>query len=263
QNRNKTQAQWLIVSTLQSRNFKLQEEQGKFYMLWADLDESPLPIHIVKKHLISIIGAYQFEIYTSRSATEDNQKARILIPLKTPLNGGDWVLCQQALNDALDALGATPDRASERTAQLCYLPNRGEFYDSKSNREGKLLDPLERFEQVIEQERLAIESAEQEVQVRRAKAKKRKTELKYTGNENSDLIGAFNDAYTVEDILIQAGYSQRGNTFCHPNSASGSYSASVKDGRVHALSTSDPLYSNGKGAHDAFSAFAAIYHGGH
>ena len=61
------------------------------------------------------------------------KKSRILILLKAPLNGIDWVLSQQSLNDALDALGVTPDRANERTAQLCYLPNRGTFYKSLSN----------------------------------------------------------------------------------------------------------------------------------
>lgn len=261
---NKPYAQWLIPSTVLSRNFALQETDGKFCLLWADLDKNPKELTIVYMVLISIIGKCQFEIYTSKSATKINQKARILIILDAPLNGIDWILCQQALNDALEAQGITPDRASERTAQLCYLPNRGKFYDTLHNRDGAFFNPLVTFSKEIEEKKLAIVSAEKEIQKRRAKAEQRKAELKYTGGERNNLIDAFNDSYAIADILIKAGYSQRGNSFCHPNSASGSYSASIDPttGRINSLSTTDPLYSNGKGAHDAFSAFTVLFHGG-
>ena len=119
----KDQAQWVIFSTLPSRNFKTQEKEGKFYFLWADLDKNPKKLVTV---LISIIGSNaQYEIYTTKSATEQEQRARILIVLYEPLNGKDWLLCQEALNDKLEEQGITPDRATERAAQLCYLPNKG------------------------------------------------------------------------------------------------------------------------------------------
>ena len=126
----KAQAQWLILSTLFSRKFKKQENEGKFYALWADLDKDAKKLAIVVLALISIIGkGVRFEIYTTKSATEDNQKARILIILSKPLNGQEWQLCQQTLNDKLEEHGITPDRANEGCGQLCYLPNKGEFYD--------------------------------------------------------------------------------------------------------------------------------------
>ncbi len=34
----KSQAEWVIPSTLLSRNFNNQQKQGTFYCLWADLD---------------------------------------------------------------------------------------------------------------------------------------------------------------------------------------------------------------------------------
>ena len=259
---DKALAQWLIPSILPSRNFKKQEGEGSYYLLWLDLDEEPLPIYKVKKHLKSIIGHCQFEIYTSKSATEENQKARVLIPLKKSLTGNEWRVCQEVLNDKVDVLGVTPDRANERPAQLCYLPNKGKFYKSMSEREGDLFDPMVVFSCEIEKKRLAIVRVEQQTQARHDKAKQRKADLKYTGSESSHLIDAFNEAYTVEDILLQAGYRQKGDKFCHPNSSSGSYAVSIKDNRVHSLSSSDPLYSDGKGAHDAFSAFTVLFHGG-
>ncbi len=82
---DKTVAKWVLASSLPSRNFKVQENIGQFWMLWADLDTDPQPLSKVKKCLISIIGNCQFEIYTSKSATKNNQKARILIFLDTCL----------------------------------------------------------------------------------------------------------------------------------------------------------------------------------
>lgn len=259
----KSVMQWLIFSTFLSRNFKKQLEKGKFYGLWADLDKNPKKLDTVMGALISILGDnIQYELYTTKSATERNQKARILIFLATPLNGEEWQLCQEIINDKLEALGITPDRANEGCGQLCYLPNKGPFYDSKSNREGALLDPLEAWGDELEQKRLAIAESEKEIQEKHEQTEKRRKELKYTGNKPDHLITAFNEAYTVEDILLEAGYDQKGDKFRHPNSSSGRYTASVKDGRVHTLSSDDPLYSNDEGAHDAFSAFTVLFHGG-
>ena len=264
QNVAKSNAQWFIPSDLPTRNFKKQESNGKYSFLWIDIDETPPVLHVLDEALYSIIADCQLLIYTSKSATEANQKSRALIPLDTPIICTDWVLCQQILNDKLEAKWITPDRAAERSAQLCYLPNRGGFYDSITVDRGELFKPLEAFANEIAEKQLAIVESEKAIQERCAKAEQRKAELKYTGGESSNLIDAFNSSYTVEDILIQAGYSQRGNSFCHPNSASGSYSASIDPttGRVNTLSSSDPLYSNGKGAHDAFSAFTVLFHGG-
>ncbi len=41
---DKSKAQWIIPSTLQTRAFKAQEEHGEFWMLWADLDVNPQPL---------------------------------------------------------------------------------------------------------------------------------------------------------------------------------------------------------------------------
>ena len=135
---DKTQAQWLIPSTLPSRNFKHQEQQGEFWMLWADLDDHPPTLPTLAEIVAVLIGDADFELYNSRSATAENQKARLLIPLDNPLSGTDWMLAQEVLNDELEAVGIKPDRATERPAQLCYLPNKGAFYGSLSKRNGVL-----------------------------------------------------------------------------------------------------------------------------
>ena len=256
---NKSQAQWLIPSTLPSRNFRTQEQEGKFVLLWADLDEAMHTLDMVQAALSGIIDDADFEIYTSASATEQRQKCRILTGLFKPLSGADWMLCQEVLNDKLEAAGITPDRASERTGQLCYLPNRGAFYGTRIQRDGVLLDPLTAWADEITAKRETLVQKAVEIEVVKKAAMARRAALRLS--DTPDCIGAFNNAYSVAEILLLASYDQRGNTFRHPASESGSYSASVKNDRVHSLSSSDPLYTDGGGvgAHDAFSAFCILY----
>ena len=262
---DKSLAQWLIPSTLQSRKFKEQEANGEFWMLWGDIDKNAIGIHGTPKRIETMIPGYDYEIYTSKSATQGNQKCRILILLNKPLSGSDWVICQRILNDKLESNGIIPDRASERPAQLCYLPNSGEYYGSKSKRNGAFFDPAFQWADEIKnkQDEITLKAAELERLSNEAKLR-RETFKSNSGTSSHDLIGAFNQTYTVQEILLQAGYDQIGDTFRHPKSESGSYSASVRDGRVHSLSSNDPLYTGGSGggAHDAFSTFTEVFHGG-
>jgi hypothetical protein len=257
----KQDAQWVLPSTLLSRNFAEQEKSGEYHMLVVDFDTDPRPIEEVADFLRKLIPGCNFEIYTTKSATADKQKSRTLIPVFEPLPGDVWVICQGMLGDALEAAGMVPDRAAERSAQLCYLPNRGVFYASCSERNGRYLDPIAEGGHHIEARRQAIKQAEQVLQQEKLAATVRRKALKLT--DAPDTIGAFNRAYTVQEILQRAGYAQKGDTFRHPLSESGSYSASIKDGRVHSQSSSDPLYTGGAGvgAHDAFSAFRILFAG--
>lgn len=268
----KENARWVIPSTLQRRDFGLQERQGEFWMLWQDLDYkpgedpfTPLPLDQVAKVLDGkILNGCQFEAYTSSSAAVGRQKARILVPLDQPLSGSDWLVCQEIFLEKLYEHEITGDVAAKRAAQLCYLPNRGEFYRSFSNRDGAVFDPLKAWADEMAAKRQEIVNQDAEVERRKQAAAERKAGLYASGTTNANLIATFNAAFAVEDILIQGGYDQRGDTFRHPNSESGSFSASVLDGRVHSLSSSDPLYTNGGGvgAHDAFSAFTVLFHQG-
>ena len=256
----KDQAQWLIPSSYPSRNFAKQELLGEYHLMWADLDNNTLPI----KALADIIAdSFQtdFEIYTSRSATKELVKCRILIPLLEPLCSADWILSQKIFNDKLRGLSIEPDPAAERSAQLCYLPNRGEYYANESWREGVFFNPPDVWAE-------EIQSEHEKLKKDRLELEKLSAQRLANVRTGKGLIEAFNDTYTPLDILINAGYSQRGNTFCHPKSESGNYSANVRmadDGvlRVHTLSTSDKLWVEGsKSGHDAFSCFTVLVHNG-
>ena len=259
---DKSEAQWLIPSILLSRNFKEQEANGKYAWLWADIDKDAPDFDMLVETVKSILDDHDFEAYTTSSATEQNQKARILIPLSKLLSFANWTLCQSVLNDQLEARGIEPDRANERAAQLCYLPNKGKFYKSDSNRNYRFFNPLEQWQKTIQAQSTELQAEAERINAEKQAAKLRREALK--SSDAPDTIGAFNQAYSVAEILLQAGYEQRGDKFRHPRSESGSYSASVKGSRVHSLSTADPLYTSGGGvgAHDAFSAFTVLFHGG-
>ena len=165
----------------------------------------------------------------------------------------------------LEAAGLVPDRVTEQFNQVCYLPNRGEFYGSMTERGGDLFDPMTAWSEKIAAKRAAYAAAAAALEAERQAARERRATrqaARVASSNRPDLIAAFNGEYLVHDILLQAGYDQRGECFRHPGSASGSYSASVKDDRVHSLSSADPLYTDGGGvgAHDAFSAFTVLMH---
>ena len=137
----KQKAQWIIPSTLPSRSFEEQSLKGEYHFLWADLDKQPKPISYVRDVLRKIMDA-DFEIYTTSSATKEKPKARILIPLANALSPQEWMISQQALNKLLCQSEINPDIANERSAQLCYLPNRGEYYETAFERNANYLNPL-------------------------------------------------------------------------------------------------------------------------
>lgn len=124
----------------------------------------------------------------------------------------------------------------------------------------KYIDPMQYWATEIAAKKLDVEAEEQASQQRKEQTAKRRTERKETGGLS--LMDAFNDAVTIEELLIESSYKQCGDSWCSPYSSSGSYAGSIKNNRYCTLSSSDPLYTNGEGAHDAFSVFTILKHGG-
>jgi hypothetical protein len=266
-NVDKEDGQWLIPSNYLGRKFAEQEKSGEFLLLWADVDKNPVGIEKLLTIVEGFIGDADVEVYSSKGATEGNQKARVLIPLAKPLTFSGWRMCQDILGDKLASAGIEPDRAVEGAGQLCYLPNRGAFYRNLSRRRGIAFDPVAAWSNEIKAKRAEIAKQQDEAKKAREIAKERRDSIALGQYEKP--AQAFNAVYTPQEIMLSEGYAQKGNRFRHPNSESGSYSASVKlddagEWRVHSLSSSDPLYTGGGGggAHSAFSVFATLLHGG-
>ena len=201
---DKSRAQWLIPSTVPTRSFRRQEAEGAFWLLVADLDaDPPSQQRVVDVLETEIVGGADFEVYSSRSATVERPKKRILIPLARPLSGADWRLAQEVLNDLLQQHGIAPDRATERCGQLCYLPNRGVFYESASARTGARFNPLATWADLIAAKRQAIaDKADALDAAREAAAARRAARAALPGGTGArNLIDAFNAAFHVAEVL--------------------------------------------------------------
>jgi hypothetical protein len=212
----KDQAQWFIPSTLASRCHADQRKHGVFHCLWSETDEPSGTLRDMAALVADAIGA-EVLAYTTRSATEDRQKSRFLIPLAEPVSGQDFVRMQEVLNEHLQACGVPPDRASERAGQLCYLPNRGAFYDA-IHLDHDRLHPSEWREAVAaiqEREQDEQEKARQQREASRLKARERAI------RGGVSPIDAMNAEYRLEDVLPQYGYRRRGNRWLSPLSESG------------------------------------------
>lgn len=264
---DKDRARWIIPSSLPTRTFEKQREEGKFHYLWADIDKPVGPMdRLVKLVDRNILNCRNAEYYSSRSATEEVQKFRILVPLGSPLSPEEWRRCQMAMSLQLMRVGIEPDTAVHRHGQLCYLPNKGRFYRSLPRRNGVTLNPArdwpETLADMVRREEVFAQQKELEAIARKQAAEER-ARLKgpYQG---PDIIKEFKARYTVEDMLSEAGYDRKGDDWRHPNSQSGSYSLRVSEGLAFSLSSSDPLWTGGAGgrAHDSFSCFVVLFNDG-
>lgn len=272
---DKANARWFIPSTTITRTFEEQRQNGLYYALWADLDgdgDIPPPLKDKVVEIVTdVIGGCNHEIYSSRSAKESYQKWHVIIPLDAPLQYATWAICQMILNETFQDAGYKPDLASQRAGQLCYLPNRGEFYESDSQRTWENFSPESQWSEKLNQKRALIEQVAAITQARKEAAQARKaaiSESEVTSQPKS-LIDAFNGSYDVGSILTQAGYDEghtdaKGTHYRHPSSETGNYSACVfhESGKVFTVSSNDKLYNDGNHAHDAFSAFRCTIHNG-
>lgn len=136
----KDKARWALPSTLHSRNHAEQQNNGSYLYLWADLDKVYQPINAVRDAIESFIKT-DYEIYTTHSASIDNQKSRVLIPLAKAIPADEWHQYQGILNKLICELGITPDECNKQYGQFFYLPNRGEFYAHFSRRDESYFNP--------------------------------------------------------------------------------------------------------------------------
>ena len=263
----KARAQWLIPSTHKSR--KGHDKHGLRPLLCADVDAPILTIRQTGEQLRALLGDVDFEVYASYSATAEKQKCRILVPLAQALTPDQWQIVSEVFRVKLRQHGIETDPVSQAIGQVFYLPNRGKFYDKDHRRGFALFQPLEgwRDELLFRRQEVERQAEEGKQALEAARARREALASSRATSGFRSPIDAFNAAYDVADILTRYGYDQRGNTFRHPGSESGSYSATVRTGsdglrRVNSLSTADPLHTEGRGAHTAFSAFCILGHGG-
>jgi hypothetical protein len=262
----KEDGQWAIFSTRKTRVYNSQRNLGKFSALWADIDDpAGMTAQDIFAKAAQIIPA-NLICYTSRSAKPEKQKCRIIVPLAEEVDGHSYAILAKVLNDKLESNGIIPDRRTEEPGQICYLPNRGEFYHSENRMDGDLLHPSA-WDADILAERGRIAAAEQSLVEARERARLKAVERMRTGAKSP--IEAFNAAYGLEDVsLPMYGYQKRGDRWLSPNSETGNPGVKLSDDGLKWISShgSDAgigtSTKNGGTMGDAFDLFTHYEHMG-
>lgn len=275
---DKSKAQWVIPSTYSSRRAEDHRAHGEYWVLCFDFDENTtlnldevddLFYEIFKNRFGIDMQDFETLLYYSNSATPEKLKCRVFIPLAVGVSYRVYESVLTLLNDAIEAEGLIPDRSPQKSPnQVLYLPNRGEHYEHlNQGKLGVFFNPLNTMAKELNEyftaEAVEIEAARFKRDARQEQARIKRDSVVW--GQYSRPIDAFNATYTVDEILTRAGYDFDGkHSYRHPNSESGSYSASVRNERVYALSANDALHTadTSNGAHDAFSAFCTLLHGG-
>ena len=136
--REKADALWYIPSSYSggwARTHLVQQELGKFWWLTVDIDEGSPSIDTVVGSVEAVLGDVHMMVYSSSSATHENLKWRVLVPLSEPFAPYDWVEVQTAFFGQLEREGLTVDEVLKRAGQLVYLPNvlpNRSFYQSRT-----------------------------------------------------------------------------------------------------------------------------------
>jgi len=218
---SKDLAQWALPSTVGgslARSHKFQAENGKFVMLWADLDKvKGKSFQEIVEGIKKAAGGHKTLIYTTRSAENNDPRSRAIIPLEFSITGIEYKLATQVLNDRIAASGLIPDRANERTAQICGLPNQGNYYEHTIT-DGPILDPLVVFKD--EMGTLKADLKEKKKQYGDKIKSNTKKAIVRTAGGHMTLIERFRQTFPLEDVLLQFGYDPIGDKWLYPESES-------------------------------------------
>ena len=258
----KAEARWFIPSTLMDRRHAKQHDEGKYWALWAETDEPSATLVDMVTAISAKLPGVQVLAYTTRSATEQKQKARFILPMDEAIDGKTFIIMQNIFNSILTEANIVPDCANERAGQLCYLPNRGDFYIPQN----LLGDPLSqsmwsgRISQAIVKQNQELKAQTE----RMAAAKVRQHQRQQT--DQLSPIDAFNEAYELPLLFVQYGYPKKGSKWLSPNSSSKSPGVTIKDNRWMSSHESDRDVGVGRAndsgtSGDAFDLFMFYEHG--
>lgn len=213
------------------------------------------------------IGIGRALIYSTKSATATTKKWRVVVPFSEPLDRDTWhsitnLLCERFAGD----------KAMLSPTQVSYVPNRGESYD---NRELTTGEPLNRQSPVVaraidrKRERLIEFEREKEAIAKAYASESKRAQQPPSLANGKSAIDAFNAQFSIASLLEQHGYKRhRGKKYLCPNSTSGFAGVVILNdpttGKERVYSHHSPdsdALANGF-AHDAFSVFTVLEHGG-
>lgn len=287
QAKDKEASDFFIPSTYRDydgRSHQAQRERGAFRMLAIDIDQGNLSKEDVIQAVREVLGDVSMLVYSSSGASEDNRKWRVLLPLATPIIGEEYEEAQSAFFHLLKQRGITPDGALARCGQPIYLPNvpiskrwpnlSPMFYDFEIVRGSNVFltdaSPImQEVERRQEERRLALEHANQE----RLERERQRVDRCKLHPEDVNPVDAFNDAHTIEDLLLKYGYRRHGSSAHYRSRHQSSASFATQNFGTHwvSLSGSDAAAGIGRSKSmgensycfgDAFDLFVHYEHGG-
>lgn len=111
-------------SAFDARNHAVQRAQGKFVALTGDIDKGNVPLDVVIAITRKLFGLEAaIFIYSTGSATPQDKRWRVVVPIAEPVPFPRWHEAQEAFFELMGANGVTMDRALLGAAQPVYLPN--------------------------------------------------------------------------------------------------------------------------------------------
>lgn len=215
----KEDAQWFIPSTLHTREWAKHIEHGEYHAVWIDIDQHTTLDAI--KSVLAELYVFDYLAYSSSSAKFNHQKWRVIIPLATPATFEAWEKISDIFNDKFQAAGITPAPKNKGAGQLCYLPNRGEFYEYyiNDNPLGGSFDWQRAFKNELADKKAQAAAKVKQQKHTRDESIKKASERAATGKLGT--IDAFNAYMPIEQVAADCGYKQVGNKWLSPNSESG------------------------------------------
>lgn len=257
---------WFLPSNYlahDARQHDAQRSRGEFHMLVLDIDQGDLPLVTVRGLLQKSIGSVAYLIYATKSASQDNRKWRVLVPVASPIKGQVYEQVASAFMDRLEEESEgrlISDRAAARPGQVFFLPNRGEFYEFDVSAGERLYEPPSpRVLQEIAP-RAPASVVPEEIKPQKS-----------TPHTGPSPIQHFNETHDLVDLLVRYGYVRNGQSdhFRSPLQTTESYATRVYPDtkRWVSMSGSDAKAGLGRPSHgcvsgDAFDLYVFYEHGG-
>lgn len=287
QQKEKLEAAFIIPSTYRNydgRGHEAQRLHGEYYMLAIDVDSGNLDINYIIGGIETICGDVAMIGYSSSSATPDDRKWRVMIPIKEKLNGEAYSLFQIAFFELLGEKGINCDYVLSRNGQVIYLPNVPSSKRDENNKPVFYQYNIRRAKvmNLTNDHPISIRATENRVKQEEAhrvleeERKKRQIDKAQKLAENPDQIfpiDEFNARHSVEDMLLRYGYDRLGGSdqWKSPHQTTKSYATKNYGDYWVSMSGTDAangvgnLKGNDKAAYcwgDAFTLFCHYEHDG-
>ena len=262
------------------RNHAAQAQHGVFIWACFDFDKGSHSLEELIDVFERVFADNKYLAYSSSSASAENQKWRVLMPM-AEVPGSQYPETMKAAYDLIEAEGLTCDWALARTGQPVFLPNvppaRRDtdgaplFYQYKIKPEGARLDSSQGpLAARIKARKAEADALAEYLRIEAEKRRLRRKEKALRHGTGLSVIDAFNDANHLLDVMARYGYEHHhGPHWVSPLSESRSAAVRVFDGNAWvSLSGSDAAAGIGNSCKgggrwgDAFDLFVHFEHCG-